>query len=216
MPLQNRVSPTGEVVADSSRGAWMGNRGGCFHDDNRRLLPRRRWAGKAWIVCRLTFKSQHRTIMAPGRYTELFFLDEATALAAGHRPCFECRRDAFIAYATAWNRAEGRAGRAYVAEMDDRLHQERGAGQRSKYSRTKARLGDLPVGAFVLFESEPHLVAQSGALLRWSFAGYDKSRKIGDDDASYDVLTPSPTIAVLQAGYQPQIDPSASGSGGLT
>jgi hypothetical protein len=109
VPLQNRVTPFGELIAVPERGTWMGNRGGCFHTEGRQL-SRRRYASKRWIVCALEFRGRHRTVMTPGRYTELFFLDEATAFAAGHRPCRECRHHDHKRFKAAWlygNRALG-------------------------------------------------------------------------------------------------------------
>ncbi len=100
-PLQNRVTPFGEIIATPERGMWMGNRGGCFHDAEQRLTASR-WVNTHWITCRLEFKGWHREVMQPRRYTELFFLDEATAFAAGHRPCFECRRHDAKAFQSAW------------------------------------------------------------------------------------------------------------------
>jgi hypothetical protein len=106
MPLQNRVTPFGEIVAHPARGMVMGNRG-ILHDSGRRLHPTRRWTHKTWICCLCEFKGRHRAVMTPGRYTELFFLDEATALAAGHRPCFECRRADANQFAAAWAHGNG-------------------------------------------------------------------------------------------------------------
>src|SRR5947209_1513089 len=121
MALQNRMTPFGELLADPARGLFMGNRGGRLHDDDRRLASRR-WTSKAWICCRLRFNDRHRTVWGRG-YTELFFLDEVTALAAGHRPCFECRRQDARAFAAALAAAVGRPLRA--PEIDRRLHAER-------------------------------------------------------------------------------------------
>ena len=139
MPLQNRVTPLGELIADPARGLVYGNRG-CLHDDDGRI--RRRFAVKRWIACRLEFKDWKRTqLLQPGRFTELFFLDEATAFAAGHRPCALCRRedyDRFVAIVGA--RAD---------EIDERLHAERLDGSRRRRLH-RARLQELPDGAFVL------------------------------------------------------------------
>src|SRR5690606_39500251 len=117
MPLQNRVTPEGEIIATSARGTMMGNRGGCLHRPDK-TLGRRRWVTKQWICCELQFRGRHREVMAPRRYTELFFLDEATAFAAGHRPCFECRRADAPDFARLWANAEGRAERAGAAHLD--------------------------------------------------------------------------------------------------
>ena len=122
-PLQNRVTPFGEIAAVTARGTMMGNRGGCFHDDAQQLR-RRRWASRRWICCVLSFKERHREVMMPRRYTELFFLDEATAFAAGHRPCAECRRADYNAFQKAWQRA-GLPSEAKADAMDLVLHAER-------------------------------------------------------------------------------------------
>ena len=123
MPLQNRVTPTGEIVADLGRGLLMGNRG-CLHGPDRRLGVAR-WRSKLWICCVLDWKGVRRDPMPPGRWTALFFLDEATALAAGHRPCAYCRRADFVAFAEAWRGAHRLAQRPHAAEIDARLHAER-------------------------------------------------------------------------------------------
>src|SRR5690606_9191936 len=124
MPLQNRVTPEGEIIATAARGTLMGNRGGCLHGPDRRL-GRRRWVTRQWICCELQFRGRHRQVMTPGQYTELFFLDEATALAAGHRPCFECRRADAVRFARTWAQIEGQTGRASAPHMDAALHAER-------------------------------------------------------------------------------------------
>ncbi len=139
MTLCNRVTPFGDIIATPERGTMMGNRG-ILHDERRRL-GRRRWAHKAWICCLTEFRARKRRVMAPGRYTELFFLDEAVALAAGHRPCFECRREAARAYAACWG------GNPRAGEMDRVLHAERLDGKRQRIHSCEA--ADLPDGAFV-------------------------------------------------------------------
>lgn len=206
MPLQNRVTPEGEIVAIEARGTMMGNRGGAFHRDDRRL-GRRRWASRQWICCRLEFKGRHREVMQPARYTELFFLDEATALAAGHRPCFECRRQEAVWFATLWNRVRGRDGRAGAAEMDDVLHPERVDGEGGK-PVWRAGWGELPSGAMARHAGHPHLVL-AGWLLPWAAGGYGEAlRRPGDGEA--EVLTPRAMVAVLSAGYCPILHPSAA------
>ena len=148
MGRQNRVTPFGEIVATPERGTFMGNRG-VLHDGEGRIL--RAWQLKRWIVCVLEFRGRKRRVMTPGRYTELFFLDEATALAVGHRPCAECRHARFLDFCNAWRTAHpdgGRSGRPTAQEIDDRLHAERVAPDRSK--RTfEAALDELPDGVFV-------------------------------------------------------------------
>ena len=129
MPLQNRVTPEGEIIATPHRGLMMGNRGGCFHLPDR-TLGSRRWATRQWIACVLEFKGRHRqAMMQPNRYTELFFLDEATALAAGHRPCFECRRRDAERFAALW--AETRGWPAPAARPRDGRDAACGAGWRA-------------------------------------------------------------------------------------
>jgi hypothetical protein len=148
MPLQNRVDPFGELFADPARGQFMGNRGGRLHA-GARTLGRRRWVTRAWICCRLEFHGRHRQVWGDG-YTELFFLDEATALAAGHRPCFECRRGEAKAFAEFWRRAFGLSARLRAADMDRVLHAERLDGRNKRLHRS--RIDDLPDGALVALE----------------------------------------------------------------
>lgn len=206
MPLQNRVNPTGEILAVPDRGTMMGNRGGRIHTRDR-VLTRRRWASRAWIICVTRFKNRQRTMMQPNSYTELFFLDEATALAAGHRPCFECRRKDAVAYAEAWARTLGLAQRARADEMDAILHAERlGADRRQRTH--EAEIGDLPDGVMISIEGAPHLVL-GNRLLPWSFGGY--SAGIGrPTGGKVTTLTPASTVRVLSEGYVPGLHGSAS------
>jgi hypothetical protein len=211
MPLQNRVTPFGEVVAVPERGAWMGNRGGCFHTPDRRLA-RRRWVSKRWLVCRLEFRGRRRTVMTPGRYTELFFLDEATALAAGHRPCRECRRADHERFKEAWlrgNAAAGLTAASSIDAIDAVLHRERVTPEGAKGTYA-ARLGELPDGALIALPSAPgeaFLVA-GRRLWRWSFGGYTDAvpRR---PTAGVSVLTPRSTVRAIAAGYTPQWHRSA-------
>ena len=207
MPLQNRVTPEGDIVAVAARGTMMGNRGGALHDAERRL-GRRRWVSKQWICCRLAFNDRHRQVMAPNRYTELFFLDEATALAAGHRPCFECRRSDFMRFAELWGKLHGRSGRASVAEMDGVLHAERvdAAGGKRTW---RERLDALPVGTFAHIDDQPVLVAPTG-MRAWSMAGYGAASPL-PGDRIVEVLTPRTAVAVMEAGYSPMLHASAKG-----
>jgi hypothetical protein len=203
VPFQSRVDPFGELFADRSRGLFMGNRGGRLHNDNR-ALGRRRWVSRQWICCQLEFKDRHRKIWGKS-YTELFFLDEVTALAAGHRPCFECRRNDAQAFAGCWQHAHKLPTRPRAEEMDRRLHAERLDGREKRRHRRK--LDDLPDGA--IFALEEGAFAVSGKkLLRWTHTGYDiRKRRVSASVA--DVLTPPAILAVLEAGYQPQWHPSA-------
>lgn len=205
MPLQNRVTPEGDVVAVAARGTLFGVRGGCFHRPDKTLLPRQ-FATNNWICCRLQFKGRRRALMQPGLYTELFFLDEATAWAAGHRPCFECRREDAVRYAVVWNLVLGRAGRARAPEMDACLHSERIDAQGRKVT-FRARLGALPDGAMVRHGGAPALL-HAGRLLPWSFEGYGAGTAV-DGDAEVDVLTPPSTVEIIRAGYAPMVHASA-------
>src|SRR6202045_3505508 len=148
MARQNRVTPAGNVIATPERGMFLGNRG-VLHDDQGRI--KRAWQLKRWIVCVLEFRGRKRSVMTPGRYTELFFLDEATALAAGHRPCAECRHSRFLAFCEAWSKAHPRDGsspRPFATEIDNRLHADRITADRSKRSFAAA-VERLPDGVFV-------------------------------------------------------------------
>jgi hypothetical protein len=192
--LQNRVTPLGDLVADPARGLVYGNRG-CLHDADGRI--RRRYAGKRWIACRLEFRGRRRKLLQPGRYTELFFLDEATAFAAGHRPCAECRHADFV-------RFRELVGCRSADEIDARLHAERLG------PRPEVRLEDLPDGAFVLREGRAQLVL-GGSLLDWSPAGYTRRRPRPSAEQA-ELVTPPSLVAVLRAGWQsdvPSLHPSA-------
>jgi len=195
---QNRVTPFGELIATPHRGTLMGNRG-CLHDATQRI--RRTFGVKRWIICVLQFKGRRRRVMAPGRYTELFFLDEATALAAGHRPCCECRREDFLRFQAAWRRAFGE--HALAGAIDRALHRARVEPRSRCQVRFEAGLDDLPDGAFVLLPdatSSPMLV-EGDRLHPWTPGGYGPARGRGSGRVS--VLTPAPTLAVLHAGYRP-------------
>jgi len=189
-PLANRVDPFGELHAVAARGALMGNRGGRFHRDDRTLRARR-WVSRQWIACVCAFKGRKREVWGRG-YTELFFLDEPTALAAGHRPCFECRRADAIRFRDALG--EGRLG---VAEMDARLHAERLDARAKRLHRRP--IASLPDGAFVALEGRAFAV-RGDALLPWSFDGYGPPLprpRSGEVDA----LTPPTILRALAAGY---------------
>jgi hypothetical protein len=197
MPLQNRVTPSGEIIAHPGRGGLMGNRGGRLHDEDRRLGSRR-WVSRAWICCVLCFKGRRRTVMGPG-YTELFFLDEPTALAAGHRPCFECRRAAAGEFAGAWAGGQGLPGPVRVAEMDRLLHAERTGG-----ARPRLPAAALPDGVMIEHPdgSGQALLLWQGWLYPWSPTGYAAGRPT-IDKGEVSVLTPPSIIAALTAGYRP-------------
>jgi hypothetical protein len=199
------VTPEGRIVADPARGLMMGNRGGALHDEHRQL-GRRRWVSHQWICCKLSFKGRQRQVMAPRRYTELFFLDEATALAAGHRPCFECRREDALAFATAWMALRGGSGRASAGEMDRVLHLERvdAAGEKVTYA---APYETLPVGSFVRHEGGAHVVL-AHCLRKWASDGYRGPCERPSGGLA-EVLTPRSIVAVLAAGYRPGLHPAA-------
>ncbi len=188
MTRQNRVLPTGEIVAYPGRGDMMGNRG-CLHDAAGRL-GQRRWMHRNWVACRLDFRGRRRRLMAPGRYTELFFLDEATALAAGHRPCGECRREDYLKFKRLWASPHGDDS---PAAMDLRLHRNRVRRARSQV-RHEAEAGALPDGAFILADGAAWLVT-GGRLLRHGCAGYDALRPRPRGPVT--VLTPRATVAVI-------------------
>jgi hypothetical protein len=191
-PLQNRVDPFGELRAVAERGGLMGNRGGRLHRDDQ-TLGGSRWKNKHWLICVCEFKDRHRDVW--GRYyTELFFLDEPTALAAGHRPCFECRRQAAKAFIAAFPGAPGK-----VDAMDEKLHRERVENRRKRLWR--AQLGDLPEGAMIARGGRPFAV-RGDSLLPWTFAGYGAPAPL-EPDAVADVLTPPSTVAALKNGYRP-------------
>ncbi|HYC02563.1 MAG TPA: hypothetical protein VED40_04680 [Azospirillaceae bacterium] len=203
MPLRNRVTPWGEIVAVPARGTLMGNRGGCLHDDERRL-GRVRWRSAAWICCLLEFKERRRQVMRPGHYTELFFLDEATALAAGHRPCAECRRAEFEAFRRAWATAHGGVP-PRAPEMDRILHGERvgegGAKRRHLLPGEGRDVLELPDGVMVEIGGAAWRVGAEG-LRRWSADGYGPP--LPRPDGPVFMLTPPAIAAVLAAGYRPR------------
>lgn len=190
-PLQNRVDPFGELHATPERGGLMGNRGGRLHRDDQTLRGRR-WTSRRWIICVCKFKGRRREVWGKG-YTEIFFLDEPTALAAGHRPCFECRRQAARTFLAAFPGTPRGAD-----EMDAALHRER---VENRLKRVwQARLGDLPDGTMIARDGRAYAV-QAATLLPWSFAGYGAPAL--DHDAAAEVLTPPSAVAALKAGYQP-------------
>ena len=200
MPLQNRVTPYGEVAALPGRGLMMGNRG-ILHDDHRRIV--RAWQVRRWIACVLEFRGRYRAVMQPHRYTELFFLDEAAAFAAGHRPCAECRRADYDRFRAIWNAVRG--GNDGADAIDLALHRARLGGRAKRTYR--AKLAQLPDGAYVALEGGAWFVWRD-ALHRWSDAGYVE-RRVRPNRLAVEVLTPQPAVAVLTAGYTPAVHPSA-------
>jgi|SRR5579863_6348653 len=202
MPRQNRVTPAGELIAVPDRGLFWGNRGS-LHDASGRLVRYSR--GRAWAICVLSFKGRRRQLWAPGRLTELFFLDEATGLAAGHRPCGECRYRDYQAFKRSWALAFG-GGMPGVAEIDATMHADRlvRPGVRRSYT---AALSSLPDGVMVSIGGEPFLVF-GRELLAWTPGGYRPAVDLAAGP-TVTVITPRATVAVLAAGYRPVIHPSA-------
>lgn len=188
MPLQNRVAPDGSLHAVAAHGTLMGNRGGRFHLPDK-TLGRRRWASRQWIACETCFNDRHRSIWGDS-YTELFFLDEVTALAAGHRPCFECRRAEAKAFL---------AGRK-VPEFDRVLHEER-------LARHEEPIGLLPDGAMLEWQDSFYAL-KSRKLLRWSHEGYVAAEEM-PHGATLRLLTPPTIVQILSQGYKPRWHPSA-------
>jgi hypothetical protein len=204
MPLQNRVAPSGEIFATPQRGLFTGNRG-IIHDPETKSLLKKRWSSKAWLTCVCEFRGRRRKVMGGRSWTELFFLDEATALAAGHRPCFYCRREDANAFRTAWEKGNG-ATNVRAADMDEVLHRERLNGRDKRLHKLPAAIEALPDGAMVQDGDESYLIVR-GRPLKWSFDGYNKTaHPLGNAM----LLTPPSTLRALGAGYRPVLHPSAN------
>jgi hypothetical protein len=201
MPLQNRVTPSGDIIATPHRGLFTGNRG-IIHDPATKTLNRR-WAGKAWLTCLCEFRGRRREVMGGRSWTELFFLDEATALAAGHRPCFYCRREDANRFRAAWEQGNGVAD-VLAREIDTVLHRERLDEGRKRLHALPARLEKLPDGAMLQQANESYLITQ-GRALQWSPAGY---REAPGALVEAMLLTPPSTLRALAAGYRPVLHPS--------
>jgi len=200
--LQNRVDPLGNIIKTEARGCWMGNRG-ILHNEDKEI--QRPFKLKAWLICKLEFNDRKRQVMAPNRYTELFFMDEATAFAAGHRPCFECRRLDYNRFKSFW--LKGNPGYRFdektsFQKIDDILHKERIARDKSKVT-FEEKANKLPDGTFVLINNNPHLLAD-GKLYKWSAFGYEKGITLKSGD-TLTVLTPRSTVNAFRAGYVPQM-----------
>jgi hypothetical protein len=204
-PLQNRVTPTGEIIATPHRGLFTGNRG-IIHDPATKTLTRR-WASQAWLTCVCEFRGRRREVMGGRSWTELFFLDEATALAAGHRPCFYCRRDEANRFRAAWEQGNGVAD-VRLREIDAVLHRERLNGRNKRLHPLAVPLTELPDGAMVQSGEESYLIAQGRALL-WSPGGYREAPSAINDAM---LLTPPSTLQALSAGYRPVLHVSALSS----
>lgn len=206
-PLQNRVTPFGEIVATPERGTLTGNRG-CIHRRDRKVLTGQRWTTTRWITCMLEYKGRQRELMAPGLWTELFFLDEATALAAGHRPCAFCRRADYNRFMAAWaagNPELAGPGKLRAERVDEVLHRER-AGPNKRKVMFEASASLLPEHVMVVRAGEPHVawLIRAGVLHRWSPGGYGEERPIGPGEV-VEVLTPRSTVNALRAGYEVRV-----------
>jgi hypothetical protein len=204
MPLQNRVNPFGNLIRTAARGAMMGNRGGPLHNADREIV--RSYKSRRWITCVLEFRGRHRIVMSPKRYTELFFLDEAVAFAAGHRPCAECRRERYNAFREAWRCQNRQSSPPFADEIDLELHPVRIDKERNKVTH-QAALRLLPDGCFAQIERSAYLVL-GDALLLWTPEGYAR-RDARPKDSIVTVLTPEPIVGCFRHGYVPEIHETA-------
>ena len=202
MPLQNRVTPTGDIVATPHRGMFTGNRG-IIHDPATKTLTRR-WASRAWLTCSCEFRGRRREVMGGRSWTELFFLDEATALAAGHRPCFFCRRDEALKFRAAWQVGNG-GSEIRAREIDAVLHRVRLEGRTKRLHPLPMPLRRLPDGAMLQAADESFVMVR-GKALQWSPAGY---RVVDEAPQEALLLTPPSTLRAMAAGYRPVLHPSA-------
>jgi len=200
--LQNRVDPKGNIIKTIARGAWLGNRGQ-LHGDTKTIL--RPFKLKAWLICVLEFKDRHRQVMAPNLYTELFFFDETTAFSAGHRPCFECRRDDANRFKTAWLKGNPEYGfdpKVHIGKIDEIIHQERIDKKGGKVT-FEATVNDLPDGVFIEIGGEPYLLANR-MIWHWTPFGYEQGVPL-PVSAKVMVLTPRSVVNTFRSGYRPQI-----------
>ena len=200
--LQNRVDPFGNIIKTKARGTWMGNRG-ILHNNEQEII--RSFKLKAWITCKLEFNGRKRKVMSPNRYTELFFLDEATSFAAGHRPCFECRRDDYHHFKSLWIKGnpEYRFNeKTSITKIDDILHQERIGRNKIKVTYEE-NAEELPDGSFVLVDHKSYLIFKQNIYL-WSPFGYDKTHVLPKPNKAM-ILTPRSIVNTFRAGYVPQI-----------
>jgi hypothetical protein len=203
MPLQNRVTPTGDIIATAHRGMFTGNRG-IIHDPATKTLLKKRWSSPAWITCVCEFRGWRRKVMGGRSWTELFFLDEATAFAAGHRPCFFCRRDDANRFRVTWE--EGNCVKNIRArEMDAVLHGERLERGKKRLHPLPMPMRELPDGAMVQAGEESFLIVQ-GRALQWSMAGYGTADTVIESAL---LLTPPSALQAMSAGYRPVLHPSA-------
>ncbi|MDT5153181.1 MAG: hypothetical protein QOI01_4914 [Mycobacterium sp.] len=201
MPLQNRITPGGEIIATSARGTFLGNRG-ILHDENKQIVRQSR--NTMWLICQLEFNGRRQELMKPNRYTHLFFLDEAVALAAGHRPCGECRRTHYRAFVDAAN-VQNEDAILGAADLDKQLKASRRA------PRTTSAIASLPDGVFIELGDNDFRLVWGGALHRWAADGYIDPIAIADVDVTEAaVVTPSLSVAALRHGYPVTVHPSAA------
>ena len=206
MPFQNRVDPWGRLHAVAARGTLLGNRG-ILHDRNKSIVAQ--WKTKAWITCRLVWKGRRRTLMMPGSYTELFFLDEATAFSAGHRPCAECRRERFREFKLGWRTANSEmiaSSEPAVSQIDKILHAERvlRGGMKVTY---EAALGTLPDGTMIEVGGAAYLIWEK-RLWQWSFTGYTERKESHPWQRRVQVLTPASIVRMFRDGFRPEVHES--------
>ncbi len=203
MSLQNRVDPWGALHRTPARGAWMGNRG-TLHDHRREIVALSK--RNAWVTCLLEYNGRHRQVFAPNQYSELFFLDEATALAAGHRPCGTCRRERYREFVALWCRANRKGTAVAIGEIDRQLHAERCQPGGGKVT-FELPFAELPDGAFCALGADAVLV-WDGRPWRWSFEGYAPCPQRPGADERVAVLTPRSVVPMLAQGLRPQVHPS--------
>jgi hypothetical protein len=206
MPLQNRVDPFGTIHAVPARGTMMGNRGGRMHDPATQTISRR-YASRRWICCVREFKDRKLEVMGRG-YTQLFFLDEVTAFAAGHRPCAECRRADFLRFTDGWRQAFGVTARRIADEMDAALHGERCVSGADALTISKEEVKQLPKGAMISSGSDAFAIV-NGAARKWAFDGYSKPVALSSLLGEFRLLTPPSIVKVFRSGYRPAFHPSA-------
>jgi hypothetical protein len=200
--LQNRVDPTGTFIKTNARGLWMGNRG-VIHKDKQ---VTKAFAHKAWIICRLEFKGRSREVMTPARWTELFFLDEATAFSAGHRPCFECRREDAERFKSCWikgNPSHNFNMKTSITRIDELIHHERIDHEKKKVTHER-KASEIPEGVFVLVNDVPY-VFSNGNLHQWTPFGYEREINV-NENSTFVILTPHSIVNAFRAGYKPQIN----------
>lgn len=207
MPLQNRVDPKGNIISTPARGAWLGNRG-VIHNAQQQIV--RPFKVKAWIICALQFRGRHREVMMPDRWTELFFLDEATAFSAGHRPCFQCRYQDHQRFKTAWLKGNPQysfTDKTPISEIDNIIHAERIT--KGKKVTFEDQIQNLPTGSFIEINNEPYLVADK-LIYHWTAFGYGEAMPSPIMETVI-VLTPRSIVNAFRAGYIPQVSVQGQG-----